>query len=134
VLDCALLLLRANNPLYELRTYTSAMSSPSSVRNLISANASRCFDDLLTSAGTRSSAEYARPVSICCTTVKAVCVRKLVELQSTPPIRSDEGISGRSLKSHVENMLWLYSLEQEGFHVKLIVNLYFQYLFFTAYY
>ncbi|WMV08546.1 hypothetical protein MTR67_001931 [Solanum verrucosum] len=30
---------------------------------MISANAPRCFDDLLTSAGTWSSAEYARPVS-----------------------------------------------------------------------
>ncbi|WMV10132.1 hypothetical protein MTR67_003517, partial [Solanum verrucosum] len=59
---------------------------------VISANAPRCFDDLLTSARTWSSTEYARPLSICCTTVKVVCVRKLVELQSTPPIRSGEGV------------------------------------------
>ncbi|WMV29643.1 hypothetical protein MTR67_023028 [Solanum verrucosum] len=57
---------------------------------MISSNAPRCFDDLLTSAETWSSAEYARPVSICCTAVKVVCVRKLVTLQSTSPIRSDE--------------------------------------------
>ncbi|WMV19659.1 hypothetical protein MTR67_013044 [Solanum verrucosum] len=59
---------------------------------MISANAPRSFDDFLTSAGTWSSVEYARPVSICCTVVKVVWVRKLVELQSTPPIRSDEGV------------------------------------------
>ncbi|WMV26269.1 hypothetical protein MTR67_019654, partial [Solanum verrucosum] len=59
---------------------------------VISDSAPRCFDDLLTSVGTWSSAEYARPVSICCTAVKAVCVRKLVELQSTSPIRSDEDV------------------------------------------
>ncbi|KAH0713709.1 hypothetical protein KY289_009668 [Solanum tuberosum] len=44
---------------------------------VIRAYAFWCFDDLLTSAGTWSSAEYARPVSKCGTAVKAVCVRKL---------------------------------------------------------
>ncbi|WMV18352.1 hypothetical protein MTR67_011737 [Solanum verrucosum] len=39
---------------------------------LISVNAPKCFDDLLTSAGTWSSAEYARPVSICCIVIKVV--------------------------------------------------------------
>ncbi|WMV45503.1 hypothetical protein MTR67_038888, partial [Solanum verrucosum] len=38
-----------------------------------------CFDDLLTSAGTWSSAEYARPVTKCGTAVKVVCVRELVK-------------------------------------------------------
>ncbi|WMV10677.1 hypothetical protein MTR67_004062, partial [Solanum verrucosum] len=42
---------------------------------VIRAYAFWCFDDLLTSAGTWSSAEYSRPVSKCDTAVKAVCVR-----------------------------------------------------------
>ncbi|KAH0748686.1 hypothetical protein KY290_027918 [Solanum tuberosum] len=43
-----------------------------------------------------------RPVAKCCTIVKTVRVRKLVKLQSNSQIRSDEKISGSSLKSPVE--------------------------------
>ncbi|WMV51273.1 hypothetical protein MTR67_044658 [Solanum verrucosum] len=90
-----------------------------------------------------------RSMAICCTAVKVVCVRKLVKLQSTSPIRSDEVVctlgnnsSWISIVGSVVSVLaqlsdlrlWFYSLEQVGFHIKLIVNLYFQYLFFTVYY
>ncbi|WMV27207.1 hypothetical protein MTR67_020592 [Solanum verrucosum] len=66
---------------------------------LIKTNVPRCFDDILTSAGTWSSAEYEYSSSVkVLNSCKTVRVRKLLKLQSTSPIRSDE-ISESSLKS-----------------------------------
>jgi len=61
-----------------VRSYAGCLSS-SKRGKLIRAYVFWCFDDLLTSAGTWSSAEYARPVTKCGTAVKAVCVRELVK-------------------------------------------------------
>uniref|UniRef100_M1ANR0 non-specific serine/threonine protein kinase n=1 Tax=Solanum tuberosum TaxID=4113 RepID=M1ANR0_SOLTU len=58
-----------------LSTLQKIMLQTSFMTLLIRAYAFWCFDDLLTNAGTWSSAEYARPVSKCGTAVKAVCAK-----------------------------------------------------------
>ncbi|WMV12281.1 hypothetical protein MTR67_005666, partial [Solanum verrucosum] len=82
-----------------------------------------CFDDLLTSAGTWSSAEYARPVTKCGTAVKVVCVRELMKAAEYFT-NQKQGCCLRLVKEVFEKSWqarsWFYSLEQGGFHVKLL--------------
>ncbi|WMV33853.1 hypothetical protein MTR67_027238 [Solanum verrucosum] len=98
---------------------------------VISAYAPRCFDDLLTSARTWSSAEYeyssSRKMLYNCKNCPCQEVGEAAEYFTNQERRgcliSIVGSVVSALAQLSDRRSWFYSLEQGGFHVKLLVNL-----------